>query len=154
MDLSRIVKWLVLLVFLFVVWKYVVPWVKEEAGRGRTTSARAGGGDSSCVSSADRASAAWGGGLGRFVNPPYDVEAWSNFRTEVEAKINIADEACGCAEEPCQKVRGAMRDLRGLIGELDASIRNGSNIEQDIVRRMEAIDREIDEARDLAKGGK
>ena len=153
MDLSRIVKWLVVLVFLFVVWKYVIPWAKEEfAG---PASPRAGGnGDSACVTSADRASAAWGGGLGRFVNPPVDAEAWSSFRTEVESKINIAEEACGCAEESCQKVRGAMRELRGLVSELDNSIRSGSDVPQDIVRRQESIDNEIDAARDLSKTGK
>ena len=150
-----IVKWLLLIAVIIVAWKYVVPWLEKETGSAKTSTSTSGGsGGSSCVASAERASAAWGGGLGKFVNPPYDVEAWSNFRTEVDSRINVADEACGCPDESCEKVRGALRDLRGLISELDTSIRGGTHIEADVVRRQEAIDLDIEKAGDLVKDGK
>ena len=156
MEVFRtIVKWLLLIVVIIVVWKYVVPWLEKETGGGKTSTATSGSsGASSCVASAERASAEFGGGLGRFVNPPYDVEAWSSFRTTVDSRLNVADEACGCANESCEKVRGALRDLRGLISELDNSIRGGTHIEADVIRRMEAIDLDIEKAGDLAKDGK
>lgn len=156
MDLSRIVKWLVILVLLFVVWKYVVPWAKEEMG-GSTASktiSSSGGGDQNCISSAERASEAWGSGLARYVNPPYDLDAWSNFKRDVDSQIRTAEADCRCADESCQKVRNAMSDLRNLAGDLDSAIRSGGSPGQDIVQRQEEIDRQIEQARDLVKAGK
>jgi hypothetical protein len=156
MDLSRIVKWVVILALLFVVWKYVIPWVKDEgSGFDKSSSAsKSSGGDQSCIASAERASNTWGSGLGRFVNPPYDLGAWSNFRGDVDAKINAADADCSCGAESCQKVKNAMSELRSLVGDFDTAIRNGSSPGQDAVQRQEQIDRQIDDARELVRAGK
>lgn len=155
MDLSRIVKWVVVLVLVFVVWKYVVPWAKEEMGNSSTaTKAVASGGDSSCITSAERASETWGGGLARFVNPPYDLDAWSNFRGSVDSNINAAESACICGDESCRKAQNAMRELRSLVSEMDTAIRNGTSPPQDAVQRQEAIDRQIEDARQLVAAGK
>jgi hypothetical protein len=156
MDLSRIVKWLVILVLLFVVWMYVIPWAKEEMG-GSTASkviSSSGGGDQNCVDSAARASEAWGSGLARYVNPPYDLDAWSNFKRDIDSQIRTAEADCRCTQESCQKVRDAMSELRNLAGDLDTALRSGGSPGQDIVQRQEIIDRRIDEARDLVKAGK
>jgi hypothetical protein len=156
MDLGRIVKWLVVLVVIFAIWKYVLPWARNEAGSfGKSSNAAAGGGDSSpCVNAADKASETWGGGLNRFINPPYDLDGWSNFKRDVESKIMDAQTACSCAEESCRKVKDAMSDFRGLVYDMDNAIRSGGSPGQDIVQRQEAIDRRIDEARELVRAGK
>ena len=156
MDLGRIVKWLVVLVVLFAIWKYVLPWARNEAssfGKSSTT-ASSGGGNSPCISAADTASGAWGGGIGRFVNPPVDLGAWSSFKSDVDSKIMDAQRACSCAEESCQKVKSAMTDMRGLVAELDSAVRAGGSPGQDIVQRQEQIDNQIEAARELVKAGK
>lgn len=135
----------------YVAWKYVVPWVKQQGGRGsETTTASAGG---ACVRSAESASEAWGSGLRQFVNPPYDLDAWSSFRGNVESEINAADANCDCAAESCEKARVAMRELRSLVSDLDSTIRSGSDA-SDFVQRQERIDNAINEAAELASAGK
>jgi len=156
MDLSRIVKALVALIVIFAIWKYVIPWAKEEMG-GSTASkviSSSGGGDENCVDSAARASEAWGSGLARYVNPPYDLDAWSSFKSDVDSKIRTAEADCRCQQESCQKVRSAMTELRNLAGDLDSAIRSGGSPGQDVVQRQEIVDRQIEEARDLVKAGK
>ena len=148
--MDRIVKLVVVAAIVFVAWKYVVPWVKKQGGGGETVVA---GGGASCVRSAERASEAWGSGLSRFVNPPYDAGAWSSFRGDVESKINAAEADCDCQVDSCGKAREAMRDLRSLVSDLDSTIRNGSSA-SDFVQRQEAIDNRINEASDLARAGK
>ena len=46
-----------------------------------------------------------------------------------------------------------MGDLRGLVSDLDNTIRNGSSPEG-FVQRQEQIDNRINEARDLQRAGK
>ena len=155
MDLSRIVKWLVILILLFVAWKFVIPWAKEEMGsRGRSAQTSGGSGTSPCVAAGERASEAWGGGLSRFINPPYDMDAWSSFRSDVDSKITQSGAQCTCAEESCRKVQNAMQELRGLVSDMDGAIRSGGSPGQDIVQRQEAIDRQLEEARELVRTGK
>jgi hypothetical protein len=156
MDLSRIVKWLVLLVVIFAIWKYVLPWARNEAGSfGKSHNASTGGGGNSpCISAADNASSAWGGGLNRFINPPVDMDAWSSFKSDVDSKIMDAQRACSCAEESCTKVKAAMADLRGLVYDMDNAVRAGGSPGQDIVQRQEQIDNQIDAARELVRAGK
>ncbi|HYC90826.1 MAG TPA: hypothetical protein VEO54_16535 [Thermoanaerobaculia bacterium] len=150
--MDRIIKLLIAAAIVFAAWKYAVPWVKAKAGGSGAETAVEGGG-ASCVRSAERASEAWGSGLGRFTNPPYDPGAWSTFRGNVESRINAAEADCDCRAESCTKAREAMRDLRALVSDLDSTIRTGSSA-SDFVQRQEAIDNRINEAGDLARAGK
>jgi hypothetical protein len=152
MNIGRIVKIVVLVGIVFAVWKYGVPWVKKQGGSGgvETSSSSRGG---SCVQSAQRASETWGSGLHQFANPPYDLNAWSSFRGNVESGISSAESDCSCADESCVKAREAMRDLRGLVSDLDSTIRNGSDA-SDFVQRQEAIDNKINDAAELVRAGK
>ena len=152
MDLGRIVRIVVVVAIAFALWKYGVPWVKEKTA-GVTSPAASASGGSSCVRSAERASETWGRGLRQFANPPYDLNAWSSFRTNVESQLNAADVECACAGESCEKARGAMRDLRQLMNDLESTIRNGSDA-SDFVQRQESIDTRINEAAELARAGK
>lgn len=150
--MGRIVKLLVVVAVVFVAWKYLLPWVQQQGSKtGVEASAASGGG--SCVQSAERASETWGSGLRQFVNPPYDLNAWSTFRGNVESAINAAEADCDCSGESCEKARGAMRDLRALVSDLDSTIRNGSDA-SDFVQRQERIDNAINEAAQLARDGK
>src|ERR1041385_2676906 len=145
--MDRILKLLILVVVLFFAWKYLSPkFLKKE-----TTPAAADGTfvNSSCISAADKASSAWGSGVGRFVNPPYDMDAWGIFRSDVDSKIANAQGQCACVAESCHKIQTALHDLSSLAGDLDSALRSGSPPPSDIVQRQEAIDRQLDEARDL-----
>lgn len=150
MDLGRIVKWLVIVVIAFVAWKYLSPMIKS---RGASSSS-APASDNSCVASAERASSTWGGGLSKFVNPPYDMTAWSTFRGSVEMRVGAAETECGCAADSCTKARAAMSDLRGLVGEMDNAVRNGTSPPGDAVQRQESIDAKIEEAAQLVRDGR
>ena len=151
MDVGRIVKVIVLIAVLYVGWKYGLPWLQRQQSGGTTTHANA---QSGCPGAAARASEAWGSGLHNFVNPPYDLAAWSSFHDSVESKIASAESECTCGSESCNKARAAMRDLRSLLSDLDSAIRNGSPPPSDLVQRQEAIDKQIDEAADLTRAGK
>jgi hypothetical protein len=153
-DIGRLLKWIVIIAIVVVAWKVGLPWIQNQKIGGSSTSADVGAvGDDSCAGMAERASEAWGSGLARFVNPPYDLAAWTDFRSGVEEKISAAESKCSCAAESCEKVRGAMGDLRGLVSDLDNTIRNGSSPDG-IVARQEHIDTVINEARDLQRAGK
>jgi len=151
MDGNRLVKLIVIVALVFVAWRYGIPWVKKQFN-GPTTSS--GSTDSSCVTAARQASEAWGSGLHSFVNPPYDLGAWSSFRGGVETKIAAAESECSASSQSCEAARGAMSDLRSLISELDGAITKGSPVPEDAVQRQEAIDAKIEAAADLARSGK
>ena len=121
-------RWLVVIVAIAIAAKYAIPRLKP---LGTTTSVSKG----SCAGAAERASETWGSGLHRFANPPYDIAAWSDFRSNVDAQITEA--------EKCESVRPAMHDLRALVDECDTAIRNGSPPPADFVQRQEAIDNAI-----------
>lgn len=154
MDLGRVIKWVLIAAVLFVAWKVVVPWVLKETGAAKSRVSSGAASDNSCVRSAEEASETWGRGLGRFVNPPYDLAAWSTFRGEVEAKISESESLCGCVEESCVKTRAALGDLRALVLDLDGAITTGGSPPGDVVQRQESIDNRIAEASDLMKSGK
>lgn len=156
MDASRLIKWVLILVVVFAAWKYGRPLLQRATSSSTSSASASGasGGDSSCISAAERASNAWGSGIGRFVNPPYDLNAWSEFRGSVEEKISSAESACSADSDSCRKAQSAMRDLRSLVSDLDGSIRNGSAPPDGIVQRQEAIDNQLDAARDLVREGK
>jgi len=150
-DFGRIVKVIVLIAVLYVAWKYGLPWLQRQQSSGSTTHATA---QSGCPAAAARASETWGSGLHQFVNPPYDISAWSSFHDSVESKIASAESACSCSDPSCEKARAAMHDLRSLLSDLDSAIRNGSAPPSDLAQRQEAIDKQIDEAADLTRAGK
>lgn len=151
MDFGAIVKWLVILVLIYLVWTVGLPWIQNQRTSSSSTSESSS--DGSCVNFAERASETWGGGIGRFVNPPYDTMAWDSFRGNVESRIRTAESACDCSTSSCDRARDAMRDLRAVVGDVDAAMRNSSSMPYDIVQRQEAIDNRINEARDLVRGG-
>jgi hypothetical protein len=154
MDLGRLVKWIAVIAVIVIVWKVVLPKLNGEHSDRTSSKSSRSAPDNNCVRRAEAASEKWGSGLGRFANPPYDMSAWSTFRGEVDAKIDGATADCSCSEESCQKATGAMRDLRGLVSEMDAAIRNGSSVPDDAVQRQERIDNQINEAADLVRAGK
>lgn len=151
MDGNRLVKLIVAVALVFVVWRYGIPWAKKQLN-GHTASDAST--DSSCVTAARQASEAWGSGLHSFVNPPYDLNAWSSFRGGVETKVADAESACSASSQSCEAARGAMSDLRSLVTELDAAITKGSPVPEDAAQRQEGIDARIDAAADLARSGK
>ena len=152
MDIGRLIKWIVIIAIVFFAWKVVVPWVKAQKLPGNSASI-SNVGDESCAGLAERASEAWGRGLAQFANPPYDTNAWSAFRFGIDTQIAKAEAKCSCPSESCQKVRSAMGDLRGLVSDLDNTIRNGASPDN-LVARQENIDNRINEARDLQNAGK
>jgi hypothetical protein len=151
MDGNRLVKLIVTIALVFVIWKYGIPWAKQKFG-GHTASSEPV--ENSCVASAQRASEAWGGGLSRFVNPPYDLAAWSAFRGDVEAKITAAESECRDSSPSCEAARSAMSGLRSLVADMDRSITTGSAPPDDAVQRQAAIDTKIESAADLVRAGK
>jgi len=128
-----------------------VPWWEaRRGGSAKSTSASAG---DSCVELAEKASETWGSGLNRFVNPPYDLDAWGSFRSRTDAAIAKAESRCNCDQESCTKVRQAMGELRTLVSEIDNTIRAGSPPPDGLVQRQEQIDNTINAARDAVRGG-
>jgi hypothetical protein len=155
MDLGKLVKWIVILALVLFGWKALAPRLKGRVGSSSSPAVSSSSkGNDSCVGRAGSASNAWGNGLGRFVNPPYDVEAWASFKSDVTQHVSEAEAACACESESCVKAREAMSDLRNLISEMDNSIRSGEPPSSDLVRRQEGIDNTLDEARDLVRSGK
>jgi hypothetical protein len=155
MDVSRLIKFVVVIAVVVIVWKVVLPKLNEPPSDASSSSKSSRSApDNNCVKRAEGASETWGRGLRQFANPPYDTSAWSGFRSEVDGKIDSALSDCSCSDESCQKATAAMRDLRGMIAEMDSAIRNGSPPPDDAVQRQERIDNQINEAGDLARAGK
>lgn len=151
--MDRIVKLLVVVAIVFVAWKYGLPWIQKQTSKTGTDSAASSSPAVACVDRASQTSEKWGSGLHQFANPPYDLNAWASFRSDVESSINAAEAECDCAGEACEKTRGALRDLRSLVGDVDSTIRKGSDA-SDLVQRQERIDNAINNAADLARDGK
>jgi len=150
MDANRLIKWVILLALVFVAWKYGLPWVKNKFDSHPAAAAA----DTSCVAAAQRASEAWGSGLHRFTNPPYDLGDWGRFRNDVEGKIAEANAACRESSQSSDMAREAMRDLSALIANMDNAITSGTPPPEDAVQKQEAIDTKLDTAAALARGGK
>ena len=154
MDLSRVIKWIVILVIAFLAWKYLSPKFLKETTTSTPPTEQAGFVNSSCIGAADKASQTWGSGIGKFVNPPYDMDAWSIFKSDVDTKIANAQGQCACVGESCHKIQSALHDLSSLANDLDVSLRGNTAPPSDVVQRQEAIDRQLDEARDMIRAGK
>ncbi len=153
MDFGRLLKWIAIIAVIVIVWKVVLPKLNGKSSDGATSKSSSAP-DNNCVKRAEAASEKWGSGLGRFANPPYDTSAWSSFRGEVDSRIDAATADCSCSAESCQKATSAMRDLHGLVSEMDGAIRNGTSMPDDAVQRQERIDNQINEAADLVRAGK
>jgi hypothetical protein len=119
---------------------------KKSAPGSSETEASANTDAGSCAPRARDASDALGAGLGRFVNPPVDLEAFESFHSEVETKIRAAEAQCSCLTESCVSVREALSSMRNLLAQMDASARDGQPLEANIVQEIEEIDRRINEA--------
>ena len=151
---SRIVKWIVLLAIVFLGWKYGLPKLQQLKSSSAASSSSSSASDKPCVAQAERASDAWGSGIGRFANPPYDIDAWTSFKSDVDRRITEAESACSDSSESSIKVRDAMHDLRSLVNDCDSSIRSGAPPSGDIVQRQGQVDSQLDAARELVKSGK
>jgi hypothetical protein len=143
--MKRLLQLVVVVVIALLIWKKGVPWWQEHHSASAPSS---GSANSSCVELAEHASEVWGSGIGRFGNPPYDLGAWGEFRSRVDAAMAKADALCNCGDESCTKSKQAMSDLRSLVNDLDGSIRGGTEPPADIVQRQEQIDNTINAARD------
>lgn len=150
MDANRLVKWIVVIVLVVFAWKYAIPWAKQQIQGHSASTVTA---SNSCTTAAQKASETWGSGLNHFVNPPYDLGAWSSFRSDVESKISAAETECRASSQSCDTARSAMTDLRSLVSDLDSAIRNGSPPPDNAVQRQEAIDTKIEAAAVLARAG-
>ena len=144
--MRTLVIWIVVLLLVWFGWK----WVRKNQHTNSIESAGASAAQS-CTSAASSAADAWGDGVGRFANPPYDTAAWDSFRSDIESRARRAEEKCICSENACTTARRAMSDLRNLIAEMDQSLRSGSPPPSDLVQRQEAIDSAVNQARDEAK---
>jgi len=152
MDLRKLLEWIVIIAVAIAGWKYLGPKIMEKLDSRSDAPASADGGASQvCVNHAANASEQWGGGLGRFANPPVDLDAWGNFRADTEAAIAKAQAQCGCESEACTRAKSALDELRTLVADVDSSIRAGTPPEGEVVRRQESIDNGINEARELAE---
>lgn len=150
MDLGRLLKWIIVIAIIVAVYRVGIPWLKKQDFMRSAASVPA----DSCSHAAEDATNAWGGGLGRFVNPPYDLSAWSAFRDDVLTRIRDAERKCGCSKDSCQRARAAMSELRSLVSDLDRAIRDGSAPPSDVVQRQEGVDEAIAAARELESRGK
>ena len=149
MDLGRIVKWLVILALIFFVWKMAMPWIQKKSAPAAAQSGQAA--DTPCVRAAAEASERWGSGLSRFASTTSETTEWQTFRGMAEGRIGSAESACGCDTPSCAKARDALRDLRGIVSDMDSALRSGSAPPGDVVQRQEAVDNTINEARSLLK---
>ena len=143
MEGKTLIKLVIAAVVLFVLWKQGLPWLtkQQSAKPGASTSA-----GTNCVFEARGASDYWGGTLAHFANPPYDMQAWDDFKSKVDARIGRAEEKCSCEEDACKLGKQAVAELRGLVGEMDSAIRNGLSPPSDAVQRQERIDNAINDA--------
>jgi len=146
--MRTLIIWAIIITVIWFGWD----WLRKQQHNNTNTAAATGASAAqSCTSAASSAADAWGSGVGRFANPPYDVSAWDGFRSDIESRARRAEEKCICSETACATAKSAMADLRSLINEMDQSLRSGSPPPSDLVQRQEAIDNAVNSARDQAK---
>lgn len=144
-----LVKLLIVVILVYLAWHVGWPWIQKQMG----SSSSAASGSMACVDATARATKAWGDGIGRFVNPPVDQNAWSSFRSNVQDRISSAQAECGCSEDSCGKARDALGRLSSLASDLDLSVGTGSPPPSDLAQRQQRVDDALDRARHLAKIG-
>lgn len=153
MRIENVLKIAAVVLIAFFLYKKVLPNIHgNHATASAASASHDSGGD--CAGAAAAASSAWGDGIGRFVNPPYDLNAWGEFRSRVDREINRAESQCRAGTESCRQASAAMSELRTVVDDLDSAIRAGTAVPDDLVRRQESIDNDIDRARELQKEGK
>jgi hypothetical protein len=151
MQGNTLVKLVIVAIVLFVLWKEVLPRLTKSEISKPAEGTSAG---TNCVFEARGASDYWGGTLGHFANPPYDMAAWDDFKSKVDARIGRAEDKCSCEQDACKLGKQAVDELRGLAGEMDSAIRNGGSPPSDAVQRQERIDNAINDASAAAERGK
>jgi len=156
--MSKAIKLALVAVAVYILWvKVLSPWMHKPVDITGTSGAQSQAvamGASSCPELAAKASETWGGGIGRFANPPYDLNEWSEFHNRVSTAIGLAEATCTCGSESCSKANGAVSNLRSLVNAFDTAIRNGSAPPDDAVQQQEKIDQAIEQARQLVREGK
>ena len=151
-SLVKLIVFVAVVAFLF---KEGIPWVQRQRSSGSNPgSSSSQAADDSCVSAAEAAAETWGSGVGKFANPPYDINGWESFRSRVETQARNAERNCFCGTESCTAAKTAANDLRSLVNEMDSSIRSGMPPPSDLVQRQESIDNGVNSARELLKQGK
>lgn len=138
---------------LLFLWKQGLPWLQQHRQTasppaGAPTGTSAG---TNCVFEARAASDYWGGTISRFANPPYDMQAWDDFKSRVDGRIRRAEEKCSCSDDACRLGKQAMDELSGLVNEMDSSIRTSAPPPLDIAQRQERIDNGINDASTAAE---
>lgn len=151
---NPLVKLVILALVVWGGWRYGLPWAKQQGLVGGSRQAAAGSPGGECVAAAESAVATWSGGVMRFMTPPVDSAAWSDFRGEVERRINAARAACSCQAESCRVASDALGDLSRVVSDMDSAARGGGPPPGDLVRAQESIDLRVDEAWRLADAGK
>ena len=141
MSLSSLVKLAVLIAIAFFVWKWWSGQHAQTATAPQTTSAA-----TNCVFAARSASDFWGSNIRAFASPPYDTQAWDEFKSHVDDRISTATSKCSCADDACKRATEAMDELHALVNEMDASVRSSSPPPSDAVQRQERIDNALDAA--------
>ncbi len=150
--IKTLIKWVIVIAVIVLLWTKGVPWWKERHSASTSTTAESPG--VACASAAAAASETWGSGVGRFANPNVDMSAWGEFRSRVDQQARRAQERCLCGDSACNTAKNALADLRGLVSEMDSSLRSGSPPPSDLVQRQEAIDNAINSAREQAQQAK
>lgn len=149
---NTVVKLLIAIAILALIWKIGIP--KWKAMRGQSATSSVASADTSCVSAAETASEVWGSGLRNFINPPYDMAAWDEFRSRTGDAISAAERKCSCNQDSCTTAKSALSELRSLVNEMDSSIRSSGPPPAGVVQRQEQIDNAISSARELVRQGK
>ena len=152
MQGSTLVKLLVAGVIALVIWKKGIPWWQERQARQASTTPVTSEKDS-CVANAERASEVWGSGLREFMNPPFDLASWEDFRSRTQQAIDYAEQKCTCGANSCATARQAMSELRALIFDFDGAVRSGSPPPAAAVQRQEAVDNALESAREQLRQG-
>lgn len=151
---NPLVKLVILAVVVWAGWRYGLPWVKQQGFLGTSKTTVTDTPNAACVSAVDDAVAVWSNGIVRFMNPPIEPAVWSDFRSDVDRKIEQASSACNCISESCGLGTQISRDLRRLLSEMDAAVRSGGPPPGDLVQSQEAIDLKIEQAWKLVDAGK
>src|SRR2546428_5656192 len=144
--IKTLIKWVIVIAVIVLIWTKFVPWLNERHSASTSTTAESPG--VACASAAAAASEAWGSGVGRFANPNVDMSAWDEFRSRVDQQARRAQERCLCGDSACNTAKNALADLRGLVSEMDSSLRSGSPPPSDLVQGEGAIDNTINYRRD------
>lgn len=150
MDGKTLIKLLVVAAVLLFLWKKGLPWLNQQQTAKVSNAATTSKG-MNCVFEARSASEFWGGNLRAFSSPPYDMTAWTEFKSHMDDRLSRSDEKCSCSDAACTNAKEALTEMRRMVSDVDNMIRAGSPPPSDIVQRLERVDQALDRARDAAK---